>query len=113
MIWEFIIMYKWKFIYCFIAAVIKVYEDEIKNASVMELSKIMKGLLKREGMERDIKRIINVTFTFMYGDNEDCNNNEEDLNVTHITTSTIYNNNITTTKVDDEDDTLSAMTSLV
>ena len=105
MIWEFIIMYKWKFIYCFIAAVIKVYENEIRKANVMELSKVMKGLLKREGIERDIKRIINVTFTFMYGDNEDCNNNEEDLNVTHITTSTIYNNNITTTKVDDEDDT--------
>ena len=100
-IWEFIIVYKWKFIYCFIAAVIKVYENEIRNASVMELSKVMKGLLKREGIERDITRIINVAFVFMFGGNED-NNSEDNLNVT---TSTIYNDNITTTKVDEEDDT--------
>ena len=71
-------MYKWKFIYCFIAAVIKVYEDEIKNASVMELSKIMKGLLKREGMERDIKRIINIAFVFMFEGNNDCNSDNND-----------------------------------
>ena len=77
-------MYKWKFIYCFIAAVIKVYEDEIKNASVMELSKIMKGLLKREGMERDIKRIINIAFVFMFGDNNDCNSDNNDSSVVII-----------------------------
>ena len=104
MIWEVIIIYKWKFIYCFIAAVIKVYQDEIRNASVMDLSKVMKGLLKREGMERDIKRIINVAFVFMFGYNEECSNTNEEDDDLNITTSTIYNNNITTTKVIDDND---------
>ena len=99
LVWDFIVIYKWKFIYCFIAGVLKVYEDDIMKVNVFEFSKVMKQLLKRNEVKRDIYRIINVTFAFMFGINDDVEECERYISKSYMTT---INNNVNTFK--DEDD---------
>ena len=99
LVWDFIIIYKWKFIYCFIAGVLKVYEDDIMKVNVFEFSKVMKQLLKRNEVKRDIYRIINVTFAFMLGVKDDVEECERYISKSNMTT---INNNVNTFK-DDED----------
>ena len=98
LVWDFIILYKWKFIYCFIAGVLKVYENDIMKVNVFEFSKVMKQLLKRNEVKRDIYRIINVTFAFMLRIKDDVDEYEHLISKSNMTT---INNNVNTFK-DDE-----------
>ena len=63
--WCFMIVFGWKFFYCFVIKILTFYKDDIYKTSENNLSKKMKKLLKEERFNNDIKKIINNTLHFM------------------------------------------------
>ena len=63
--WCFMIVFGWKFFYCFVIQILHFYRNDILKTSENNLSKKMKKLLKEERFNNDIKQIINNTFYFM------------------------------------------------
>ena len=63
--WSFMILFGWKFFYCFVIQILLFYKNEIYKTDENNLSKKMKKLLKEERFNNDIKRIINNTLYFM------------------------------------------------
>ena len=63
--WSFMIVFGWKFFYCFVIQILHFYRNDIYKTSENNLSKKMKRLLKEERFNNDIKQIINNTFYFM------------------------------------------------
>ena len=63
--WCFMIVFGWKFFYCFVIQILHFYRNDIYKTSENNLSKKMKKLLKEERFNNDIKQIINNTFYFM------------------------------------------------
>ena len=59
--WSFMILFGWKFFYCFVIQILLFYKNEIYKTDENNLSKKMKKLLKEERFNNDIKRIINNT----------------------------------------------------
>ena len=59
------IVFGWKFFYCFVIQILHFYRNDIYKTSENNLSKKMKKLLKEERFNNDIKQIINNTFYFM------------------------------------------------
>ena len=63
--WCFMIVFGWKFFYCFVLKILTFYKNVIYKTSENNLSKKMKRLLKEESFNNDIKKIINNTLYFM------------------------------------------------
>ena len=63
--WCFMIIFGWKFFYCFVIQIILFYKNDIYKTSENNLSKKMKKLLNEERFNDDIKEIINNTLNFM------------------------------------------------
>ena len=63
--WCFMIVFGWKFFYCFVIQILSFYKNDIYKTSENNLSKKMKKLLKEERFNNDIKKIINNTLYFM------------------------------------------------
>ena len=63
--WCFMIVFGWKFFYCFVIQILHFYSNDIYKTSENNLSKKMKKLLKEERFNNDIKKIINNTLCFM------------------------------------------------
>ena len=67
-IWDYMIIYGWKFFNCFIVAVLNLYENEILRAEPNQLMRLMKNILKNEDFGTNFAKIIENTFYFI--DNE-------------------------------------------
>ena len=63
--WSFMIIFGWKFFYCFVIQILLFYKEEIYKESENNLSIKMKNLLKEERFNVDIKQIIKNTLYFM------------------------------------------------
>ena len=63
--WSFMIVFGWKFFYCFVIQILKFYKEDIFKTNENNLSKKMKKLLKEERFSKDIIKIINNTLLFM------------------------------------------------
>ena len=63
--WSFMIVFGWKFFYCFVIQILKFYKEDIIKTNENNLSKKMKKLLKEERFSKDIIKIINNTLFFM------------------------------------------------
>ena len=64
-IWCFMIVFGWKFFYCFVIQILLFYKSDIYKTSENNLSKKMKKLLKEERFNNDIKKIISDSLYFM------------------------------------------------
>ena len=63
--WCFMIVFGWKFFYCFVIQILLFYRNDIYKTSENNLSKKMKKLLKEERFNNDIKKIVADTLYFM------------------------------------------------
>ena len=63
--WSFMIVFGWKFFYCFVIQILKFYKEDIFKTNENNLSKKMKKLLKEERYKKDIIKIINNTLLYM------------------------------------------------
>ena len=63
--WSFMIVFGWKFFYCFVIQILKFYKEDIYKTNENNLNKKMKKLLKEEVFSKDIIKIINNTLLFM------------------------------------------------
>ena len=63
--WCFMIVFGWKFFYCFVIQILLFYKSDIYKSNENNLSKKMKRLLREERFNNDIKKIINKTLYFM------------------------------------------------
>ena len=64
-VWCFMIIFKWKFVYCFIIQILRKYEKYIYNLSEAQVCYKMKDLLKTQKFKKDFKEIIRNTLNFM------------------------------------------------
>lgn len=65
MLWDFVIIFGWRFFVYFCVEIIKWNEDEIISAEVKYLSLTMKELLKKKDFENNFAELIEGTFTLM------------------------------------------------
>jgi hypothetical protein len=61
-IWDFMIIFGWKFFNYFIITILNFYENVIISCSQDELPFLMKNLLNSKQFDLDLKNIINETF---------------------------------------------------
>lgn len=64
-IWDFFIIYKWKFLNLFIVSLLMYFKQSIMNCNINKLSVYMKNLLKSEVMDHSFNDIIDNTFDLM------------------------------------------------
>ena len=64
-IWDYMIIFGWKFFKCFVIAIIKFNENKILNSSLENITKIMNDILKTEEFENNFNNIINATFQYL------------------------------------------------
>ena len=63
--WNFMIIFGWKFFYCFVIEILIFYKNEILNTKENDLSQLMKNLLKTQKFNNDMSKIINNALIFM------------------------------------------------
>ena len=63
--WNFMIIFGWKFFYCFVIQILTNYKYLIFNTNENGLSQLMKSILKDEKFNQDLPKIINKTLLFM------------------------------------------------
>jgi hypothetical protein len=63
--WNFMIIFGWKFFYCFVIEILIFYKNEILNTKENDLSQLMKNLLKTQKFNHDMSKIINNALIFM------------------------------------------------
>ena len=68
-IWDYMIIFGWKFFKCFIIAVIKFNEKKILNSSLETITQIMNDILKTKEFENNFSNIINETFLYIIKEN--------------------------------------------
>ena len=69
-LWDFMIVFGWKFFKFFVIAVIKFNEIKILNCSLEKITKTMNEILKTREFEDNFINIINITFQYINKDNE-------------------------------------------
>ena len=69
LIWDYMIIFGWKFFYCFIIVVINFYQNDIISFDPDKISEFMKNLLFSNKFNINIESIINKTFIFMEKNN--------------------------------------------
>ena len=69
-LWDYMIVFGWKFFKFFVIAVIKFNENKILNSSLEKITKTMNGILKTREFEDNFINIINITFQYINKDNE-------------------------------------------
>jgi len=68
-LWDYMIIFGWKFFKCFIIAVIKFNEKKILNSTLETITKIMNDILKTQEFENNFSNIINETFLYIIKEN--------------------------------------------
>ena len=63
------IIFGWKFFYCFIIVIINFYQNDIISFDPDKISEFMKNLLFSNKFNANIESIINKTFIFMEKNN--------------------------------------------
>jgi hypothetical protein len=63
--WDFMIIFGWKFFYCFVIQILVYYKSLIFETNENSLSYLMKNLLKEKKFTQDLPKIINNTLDFM------------------------------------------------
>ena len=63
--WNFMIIFGWKFFYCFVIQILVFYQSVIFNTNENGLSQLMKNLLKEEKFSRNLPTIIEKALMFM------------------------------------------------
>ena len=63
--WCFMIVFGWKFFYCFVIQILSFYKNDIYKTCENSLGKKMTKLLEEERFNNDIKKIISNTLAFM------------------------------------------------
>ena len=69
-LWDYMIIFGWKFFKCFVVAVIKKYENDILKQSQNYLTFYMKNILKDNKFKENFESIISLTFEYMIKVNE-------------------------------------------
>ena len=69
-LWDYLIIFGWKFFKGFIISVIKFNEKLILNSSLETITKIMNDILKTKEFENNFNNIINNTFYYISKENE-------------------------------------------
>ena len=69
-VWDYMIVFGWKFFKCFVVVVMMNFENEILNASQNNLTFIMKNMLKNEQFNSNFKLIIIKTIQMLIKENE-------------------------------------------
>ena len=69
-LWDYMIIFGWKFFKFFVIAVIKFNEIKILNCSLEKITKTMNEILKTKEFEDNFINIINITFQYINKDNE-------------------------------------------
>ena len=69
-LWDYMIIFGWKFFKFFVIAVIKFNEIKILNCSLEKITKTMNEILKTREFEDNFINIINITFQYINKDNE-------------------------------------------
>ena len=64
-IWDFMIIFGWKYFNCFIIAVLKKYENEILSLPQNKLTFYMKNILKNDSFQKDFETIMKSSFEFL------------------------------------------------
>ena len=64
-IWDFFIIYQWKFLYMFIVSLLMYFKQSIMNCNINKMSVYIKNLLKSEVMDHSFAGIIENTFELM------------------------------------------------
>lgn len=64
-IWDFAIIFGWKFIYLFMISIIINFQDKCINLDLYEFTQFMKKIFKNNEFEKDFNSIIQKTFEFM------------------------------------------------
>ena len=69
-LWDYMIIFGWKFFKCFVIAIIKFNENKILNSSLETITKIMNDILKTKEFENNFNNIINFTFQYLNKEEE-------------------------------------------
>ena len=64
-VWNFMIIFGWKFFYCLVIQILIYYKKVIFNAEENKLNQLMKNLLKDKKFNQDLQKIINNVLFFM------------------------------------------------
>ena len=73
-VWDFLIIYGWKFFIYFSVSVLNTYKNSILEEEQNKLTYFMKNILKNDKFEKKFKNIINQTIELINKDNDICNN---------------------------------------
>ena len=64
-IWDYMIIFGWEYFYCFVAAVLKKYENEILSLQLNMLTFYMKNILRNKSFQIEFENIINLSFDYL------------------------------------------------
>ena len=69
-IWDYMIIFGWKFFRCFVVSVLTDFENEILNATQNNITFIMKNMLKNKKFNSNFQTIINKTVQMLIKEND-------------------------------------------
>ena len=69
-LWDYMIVFGWKFFKCFVVAVIKTYENDILKQSQSKLTFFMKNILRDNKFKENFENIISLSLEYMIKENE-------------------------------------------
>ena len=69
-IWDFLIIFGWKFFRCFTVSILNIYKDYILDEEQNKLTFFMKNILRNDIFEKNFQDILNKTFKLLNKDNE-------------------------------------------
>jgi hypothetical protein len=69
-IWDFLIIYGWKFFMYFVVSILNIYKNNIMEEKQNKLTYLMKNLLKNDTFKKKFQEVINKTFELMLKDKE-------------------------------------------
>ena len=69
-IWDYMIIFGWKFVKCFVVAVFMNFEKDILNATQNNLTFIMKNMIKNNQFNNNFKDIISITIQMLIKEND-------------------------------------------
>ena len=69
-VWDFMIVFGWKFFNCFVIAVFEINQNIILNTKISEMTNLMKNILKNNKFEKQFDEIIIRSFEHLIENNE-------------------------------------------
>ena len=69
-VWDFMIVFGWKFFKCFVVAVVKTFENDILKQSQNNLTNFMRNILRDNKFKENFESIISLAFKYMTKENK-------------------------------------------